>query len=56
MANLSSREDLVKRIFDNDKDLSNSNIDEELIPELINEKISRNIYQVLDENLTRGHK
>jgi uncharacterized membrane protein len=56
MDNLSGREDLVKRILDNDKELSSSNIDEELIHELINEKISKNINQVLDKNLTRGQK
>lgn len=51
-----SKENLVKKILDNDKDLDGSNISEELLHELINGKISKNINQVHDENLTLGQK
>ncbi|MEQ8199335.1 MAG: DUF1003 domain-containing protein [Clostridiaceae bacterium] len=56
MDKIYSKEDLVKKILENDKDFSSYNIDEGLIHDLINGKIAKNINQVHDENLTSGQK
>jgi uncharacterized membrane protein len=50
----SSKEDLIKIILENDNDLEHCNIDEELLHELISGKISKNINEAHDENLTLG--
>ncbi|GFZ34227.1 hypothetical protein CSC2_47530 [Clostridium zeae] len=49
-----SKEDLVRQILENDKDLKGSNINEELLHELISGKISKNINEANDENSTLG--
>lgn len=51
-----SKENLVKKILDNDADLEGSNINEEQIHELISGKISKNINDSNDENLTLGQR
>ena len=51
-----SKEELVREIFEKDKDLKDSNIDEELIHELISGKVSKNINNTHDENLTLGQR
>lgn len=51
-----SKEDLVRQILENDKDLKSSNINEELIHELIIGKISKNINETNDENSTLGQR
>lgn len=51
-----SKEDLVREILEKDKDLKGSNIDEELIHELISGKISKNINETDDENPTLGQR
>ncbi|MBU3195343.1 DUF1003 domain-containing protein [Clostridium algidicarnis] len=51
-----SKEDLVKQILDKDKNLEGSNIDEELIHQLISGKISNDINNTHDENLTLGQR
>lgn len=51
-----SKEELVKKILDNDKDLESSNINEEMIHELISGKVSKNINEAHDETLTLGQK
>lgn len=51
-----SKEELVKKILDNDRDLDGHSISEELLHELINGKISKNINNVHDKNLTIGQK
>ncbi|SHJ26916.1 Protein of unknown function [Clostridium cavendishii DSM 21758] len=51
-----SKEDLVREILKKDKDLKGSNIDEDLLHELISGKISSNINNAHDENLTLGQK
>ncbi|WP_035796468.1 DUF1003 domain-containing protein [Clostridium akagii] len=56
MDELISKEQLVKKILDNDKDLSNSSIDEDLIHELINGKVSKNINEVQNKNVSLGQK
>lgn len=51
-----SKEELVRQILENDRDLKESNIDEELIHELISGKISKNINKLEDKNATLGQK
>ncbi|GFP78365.1 DUF1003 domain-containing protein [Clostridium fungisolvens] len=51
-----SKEDLVRQILENDKDLKGSNINEELLHELISGKISKNINETNDENSTLGQR
>jgi uncharacterized membrane protein len=53
---LNSKEELVREILKKDMDLKQSNIDEELIHELINGKVSKNINNADDENLTLGQR
>jgi uncharacterized membrane protein len=50
------KEGLVKKILDNDQDLKACNIDENLIHELISGKVSKNINETQDENLTLGQR
>lgn len=56
MDELISKEQLVQKILDNDKDLSNSSIDEDLIHELINGKVSKNINEFENKNVSLGQK
>lgn len=51
-----NKENLVKRILDNDEDLEKGNIDEEMIHELISGKVSKNINEAHDEILTLGQR
>ena len=51
-----SKEELVREILEKDKDLKGSNIDEELLHELISGKVSENINSTHDENLTLGQR
>ncbi|MFL0268677.1 DUF1003 domain-containing protein [Candidatus Clostridium radicumherbarum] len=51
-----NKEDLVKKILDNDTDLAHCQIDEELIHELLSGKISKNINNIHDENLSLGQR
>ena len=51
-----SKEELVREILEKDKDLKDSNIDEELIHELISGKVSTNINNTHDENLSLGQR
>ncbi|WP_297418943.1 DUF1003 domain-containing protein [Clostridium sp.] len=52
----SSKEELVRQILEKDKDLKGSNINEELMHELISGKISKNINETDDENSTLGQR
>lgn len=51
-----TKEELVREILAKDKDLNSSNIDEELIHQLISGKVAKDINNVRDENLTLGQK
>ncbi|OOM09397.1 DUF1003 domain-containing protein [Clostridium saccharobutylicum] len=51
-----SKEELVRQILQKDKDLKGSNINEELMHELISGKISKNINEADDENSTLGQR
>ena len=51
-----SKEELVKQILEKGKTLKDSNIDEELIHELISGKVSKNINNSHDENFTLGQR
>jgi len=51
-----SKEELVKEILEKDKDFTGSNIDEELIHELISGKVSKNINNAHDEKLSLGQR
>lgn len=51
-----NKEDLVKQILENDKDLTHCKLDEELIHELLSGKVSKDINNVHDENLSLGQK
>lgn len=51
-----SKEELVQQILENDKDLKGSNINEELMHELISGKISKNINETDNENSTLGQR
>lgn len=51
-----SKEDLVKEILEKDRDLKGSNIDEDLIHQLISGKVSKNVNTAQDENLTFGQR
>lgn len=51
-----NKEDLVKQILENDKDLAHSKLDEELIHELLSGKVSKDINNVHDENLSLGQR
>ncbi len=52
----SSKEELVRQILEKDKDLKGSNINEELMHELISGKISKNINEADNENSTLGQR
>jgi uncharacterized membrane protein len=52
----SSKEELVRQILEKDKDLKGSNINEELMHELISGKISKNINETDNENSTLGQR
>jgi uncharacterized membrane protein len=51
-----SKEELIKQILEKDKDLSGSNINEELMHELISGKISKNINETDYKNSTLGQR
>lgn len=51
-----SKEDLVRKILEADKTLAKSNIDEDLIHELISGKISKDINNTNEENSTFGQR
>lgn len=51
-----AKEDLVRKILENDRDLNNCHLDEELIHELLSGKISKDINSLDDENLTLGQR
>ena len=51
-----SKEELIQRILEKDKDLNGSNINEELMHELISGKISKNINETDDKNSTLGQR
>ncbi|MBL4932246.1 DUF1003 domain-containing protein [Clostridium paridis] len=51
-----TKEELVREILEKDKDLKGSNIDEELLHELISGKVSKNINNSNDENATLGQR
>ena len=51
-----SKEELVRQILEKDKNLDGSNIDEELIHQLISGKVSKNINNTHDENFTLGQR
>jgi uncharacterized membrane protein len=51
-----TKEELVREILEKDKDLKGSNIDEELLHELISGKISKDINDTHDETLTLGQR
>lgn len=51
-----SKEELVRQILEKDKDLKGSNINEELMHELISGKISKNINETDNENSTLGQR
>jgi len=51
-----SKEELVREILEKDKDLEGSNIDEELLHELISGKVSKDINNTHDENITLGQR
>lgn len=50
------KEELVREILEKGRTLKGSNIDEELIHELITGKVSKNINAVHDENLSLGQR
>jgi len=51
-----SKEELIKKILENDEDLEHCNIDEELLHELISGKISKNINETNDKDLSLGQR
>lgn len=51
-----SKEDLIKQILENDKDLAHCQLDEELIHELLSGKVSRDINNIHDEALSLGQR
>jgi Predicted membrane protein len=51
-----SKEDLVKHILDNDKDLDNCQLDEDIIHTLLSGKVSTNINKQHDDNSTFGQR
>lgn len=51
-----NKEDLVRQILENDKDLIHCKLDEELIHELLSGKISKDINNVHDETLNLGQR
>lgn len=51
-----NKEDLIKKILENDTDLAHCQIDEELVHELLSGKVSKDINNVHDENLSYGQK
>ncbi|SFC85307.1 DUF1003 domain-containing protein [Clostridium uliginosum] len=51
-----SKEELVREILEKDKDIKGSNIDEELLHELISGKVSTNINNIHAENFTLGER
>jgi len=53
---INSKEELVREILEKDKDLKDSNIDEELLHELISGKVSKNINTTHDKKLTLGQR
>jgi uncharacterized membrane protein len=50
------KEELVKKILDNDEELERCNIDEELIHELISGKVSKDVNESHDEISTLGQR
>ena len=53
---IASNEDLVRIILENDKDLAHSHLDENLLHELIDGKVSKNINEFHDDHLAFGQK
>lgn len=51
-----SKEELVKQILENDKDLDHCQLDEELIHELLSGKVSENINNLHAEDLSLGQE
>lgn len=51
-----TKEELVRQILQKDKDLEGSNIDEELLHELISGKVSKDINTAHDEKMTLGQR
>jgi uncharacterized membrane protein len=51
-----SKEELVQEILEKGRTLKDSNIDEELIHELLSGKVSKNINNAQDENLSVGQR
>lgn len=51
-----AKEDLVRKILENDRDLNNCHLDEGLIHELLSGKVSKDINSLDDENLTLGQR
>ena len=51
-----NKEKLVKKILENGQDLERCNIDEEIIHQLINGKVSKNINESQEDSLTLGQK
>jgi len=53
---ITNKEELVKLILKNDENLDQGSFDEELLHKLISDKISKNINEFHEENLTLGQK
>ncbi|MDP4176801.1 MAG: DUF1003 domain-containing protein [Bacillota bacterium] len=51
-----TKEELVKEILNRDKDFEGSNIDEDLLHELISGKVSKNINETHEDNSTLGQR
>jgi uncharacterized membrane protein len=51
-----SKEYIIKQILENDRELEGSNIDEEVLHELLSGKVSKNINESHDETLTIGQR
>lgn len=51
-----SKKELINQILENDEDLEKCNIDEEVIHELISGKVSKDINESEDENITFGER
>ncbi len=51
-----SKEYIIKQILENDRELEGSNIDEEVLHELLSGKVSKNINESHDETLTVGQR
>lgn len=55
-SSVKDKEQLVKLILDNDRDLDRCQLDEEMIHELVSGKVSVNINKTQDEKLTLGQR